>query len=123
LRSAGGLRLSQAFLIAPELERVYRAAASRRRRGPRGGACSDEIRKRCFTVIVSDYRMPDIDGVALLNQAASACPRIAPIMLSGDAEAQVMSRAVPTLRQLIAKPCDAATLRDAIQGAIEVATA
>jgi DNA-binding NtrC family response regulator len=78
----------------------------------------DEIRKGGFTVVVSDFRMPEVDGVALLNEAAAVCPEMVPIMLSGDAEAEVMTRAVPALRQLIRKPCDTATLRAAIEVAV-----
>jgi DNA-binding NtrC family response regulator len=62
--------------------------------------------------------MPQVDGVAVLNEAGAACPGVVPIMLSGDAEAEVMSRAVPTLHRLLKKPCDAGALRDAIEQAI-----
>jgi DNA-binding NtrC family response regulator len=74
-----------------------------------------EIRSRCFTVVVSDFRMPVVDGVALLNATADVCPRTARILLSGDAEAHAMARAVPALQELLVKPCDAATLRTAIE--------
>lgn len=80
-----------------------------------------EIHKGCFAVIVSDFRMPHIDGVALLNEAGVACPGTVQIMLSGDAEAAAMSRAVPALHRLLTKPCDAATLRHAIEQGIDAA--
>jgi DNA-binding NtrC family response regulator len=83
----------------------------------------DEIRTRCFTVVVSDFRMPHVDGVTLLCEVVARCPRAVPIMLSGDAEADVVSLEVPALRQLLIKPCDAATLRDAIERAIDAASA
>lgn len=83
--------------------------------GERGLA---EIRKRCFKVVVSDFRMPTVNGVALLLEAAAKCPGVVQIMLSGDAEAEAMSRAVPTLRALITKPCSVATLRAVIEQAI-----
>lgn len=81
----------------------------------------DEIRNGCFDVVVSDFRMPGVDGVALLNAIADSCPGTARIMLSGDAEAQVIARAVPTLQELLAKPCDGATLRGAIERGISAA--
>jgi DNA-binding NtrC family response regulator len=83
----------------------------------------EAIRNECFTVVVSDFRMPIIDGVALLNATADACPTTVRIMLSGDAEAQAMARAVPALHELLSKPCDAATLRDAIERGISAAQA
>jgi CheY-like chemotaxis protein len=83
-----------------------------------GQRALDEIQRSCFTVVVSDFRMPQIDGVAVLNQARASCPMTVQIMLSGDAEAPAMSRAVPDLHRLIRKPCDGVTLRQAIEHAI-----
>src|SRR5215475_1301603 len=54
----------------------------------------DEVHKGCFTVVVSDLRMPNVDGVTLLNAIGEACPATVRIMLSGDAEAAAMSQAV-----------------------------
>jgi DNA-binding NtrC family response regulator len=84
-----------------------------------GQRALDEIQRSCFTVVVSDFRMPQIDGVAVLNQARASCPTTVQIMLSGDAEAPAMSRAVPDLHRLIRKPCDGVTLRQAIEHAID----
>lgn len=81
----------------------------------------EEIHKGCFTVVVSDFRMPQVDGVAVLRQARVACPMTVQIMLSGDAEAPVMARAVPDLHLLIRKPCDSSTLRTALERAIDAA--
>jgi DNA-binding NtrC family response regulator len=83
----------------------------------------EAIRNDCFTVVVSDFRMPVVDGVTLLNATADACPSTVRIMLSGDAEAKVMARAVRELHELLAKPCDAATLRGAIERGISAAQA
>ena len=86
-----------------------------------GQRALDEIHKACFTVVISDFRMPQVDGVAVLNEARASCPMTMQIMLSGDAEAPAMSRAVPDLHLLIHKPVDAGTLRQAIEHAIDVA--
>ena len=86
-----------------------------------GQRALDEIHKACFTVVISDFRMPQVDGVAVLNEARASCPMTMQIMLSGDAEAPAMSRAVPDLHRLILKPCDAVTLRQAIEHALDVA--
>lgn len=81
----------------------------------------DEVNKGCFTVVVSDLRMPNVDGVKLLNAIGEACPATMRIILSGDAEATAMSRAVPALHCVLTKPCDSATLRNAIERAIDAA--
>jgi CheY-like chemotaxis protein len=86
--------------------------------GPRA---LEEVRKGCFAVVVSDFRMPIIDGVMLLNTIAAECPATVLIMLSGDTEAQVAALVVPGLQELVAKPCDAATLRGAIERGIKTA--
>lgn len=81
----------------------------------------DEVHKGCFTVVVSDLRMPNVDGVKLLNAIGEACPATVRIILSGDAEAAAMSQAVPALHCVLTKPCDSATLRSAIERAIDAA--
>ena len=81
----------------------------------------DEVHKGCFTVVVSDLRMPNVDGVQLLNAIGEACPKTVRIILSGDAEVTAMSQAVPELHCVLTKPCDSATLRHAIERAIDAA--
>jgi DNA-binding NtrC family response regulator len=86
-----------------------------------GQRALEEVQKACFTVVVCDLRMPNLDGVKLLNEIGATCPSTMQIMLSGDAEASAMSQAVPALHLLLTKPCDSATLRDAIERAISAA--
>jgi len=61
--------------------------------------------------------------VALLSAVPVPDPRSARkrIILSGDAEAAAMSQAVPALHCVLTKPCDSATLRSAIERAIDAA--
>ncbi len=72
-----------------------------------------------FDVVVSDMRMPGMDGATLLNRIKEASPSTARIMLSGHAEREAIVRALPALHQLLAKPCDAATLRATIERSLE----
>jgi len=74
-----------------------------------------EMRKQAFDVVVSDMRMPGIDGATLLNVVKDEFPATARIMLSGHAEREAIVRALPALHQLLSKPCDADTLRVAIE--------
>lgn len=79
-----------------------------------GEAALAEIRKQPFDVVVSDMRMPQIDGLALLRMIRDEAPATARIMLSGsDCES-----AMPEFHELLAKPCSAATLRAAIERAL-----
>lgn len=79
----------------------------------------DEIRKGPFDIVVSDMRMPGIDGAALLNVIKDECPSTVRIMLSGHADREAIVRALPALHQLLSKPCDAATLRGAIERSVD----
>ena len=81
----------------------------------------DEIRKEPFDIVVSDMRMPGIDGATLLNVIKDESPATVRIMLSGHADREAIVRALPALHQLLSKPCDAATLRGAIERSVDTA--
>lgn len=69
-------------------------------------------------VLVSDMRMPGIDGVALLTYAHLHHPAVVRFILSGFAEEAACLRAVPVAHQFLSKPCDAAHLESAIRRAL-----
>lgn len=78
-----------------------------------------EIRKEPFDIVVSDMRMPGIDGATLLNTIKDEFPATVRIMLSGHADREAIVRALPALHQLLSKPCDATTLRGAIERSLD----
>jgi DNA-binding NtrC family response regulator len=79
-----------------------------------GEAALEEIRRQPFDVVVSDMRMPQLDGHALFRLLRTEAPATARIMLSGsDCEA-----AVGDIDELLAKPCSASVLRSAIERAL-----
>jgi HD-like signal output (HDOD) protein len=84
-----------------------------------GQLALDEIRKAPFDIVVSDMRMPGIDGAMLLNLIKDECPATVRIMLSGHADREAIVRALPALHQLLSKPCDATTLRGAIERSLD----
>jgi HD-like signal output (HDOD) protein len=84
-----------------------------------GQLALDEIRKAPFDIVVSDMRMPGIDGAMLLNLIKDECPATVRIMLSGHADREAIVRALPALHQLLSKPCDAITLRGAIERSLD----
>jgi putative nucleotidyltransferase with HDIG domain len=65
-------------------------------------------------VIVSDMRMPGMDGWQLLTEIKNLYPQTVRLILSGHAEATSIMRAVGIIHQYIAKPCDAAVLKEVI---------
>ena len=62
-------------------------------------------------VIVSDMRMPGMDGTQLLTQVMERFPLTVRIILSGYADSSMVLKAVGPVHQYLAKPCDAATLQ------------
>ncbi|MGH9401646.1 MAG: HDOD domain-containing protein [Terriglobia bacterium] len=68
-----------------------------------------------FDVIVSDMRMPGMDGAALLARVRQEYPDVIRIILSGQAELNAAFRVAPVAHQFLAKPCDSGALRVAIE--------
>lgn len=66
-------------------------------------------------VVISDLRMPGMDGAALLELVRDRCPAAVRIVLSGQAEVRVMARAAAAAHRLIAKPCDTQDLASVIE--------
>lgn len=85
-----------------------------------GQAALDELAKRPFDVVVSDMRMPGIDGAALLTHVKELYPASARIILSGHAERDSIVRALPVAHQFLNKPCDATLLRVVVERACEL---
>ena len=65
-------------------------------------------------VIVSDMRMPGMDGWELLAEVKKRHPETVRLVLSGHADARSIMRAVGTAHQYLAKPCETRSLKDAI---------
>jgi len=65
-----------------------------------------------FSVIVSDMRMPGMDGVQLLSQVKEAYPDITRLMLTGNSDQDTAMEAVNKgqIFRFLTKPCSTATL-------------
>ena len=82
-----------------------------------GQAALAECAKGPFDVVVSDMRMPGMDGAALLRCIKDAYPTTVRIVLSGHAEREAVVRALPVAHQYMSKPCDSEQLRSVISRA------
>lgn len=69
----------------------------------------------CYDVVVTDMRMPHMDGAALLAIVREKYPGTLRIVLSGYAELEASYHAVPVAHQFLNKPCEAEKLRSAIE--------
>jgi CheY-like chemotaxis protein len=69
-------------------------------------------------VVISDMRMPGMDGAALLRGVQQLRPATVRIMLSGQAEGERDLRLIGPVQQFLDKPCDLTALRSAIDLAL-----
>ena len=67
-----------------------------------------------FDVVVTDMRMPEMNGAQLLAQIARDFPRAIRIVLSGYSDQDMILKSVCTAHQYLSKPCDAETLKAVI---------
>ncbi len=60
-----------------------------------------------FTIVVSDFRMPGINGVEFLSEVKKICPDTIRVLLTGFADAQTTITAVNegNIFRLLTKPC------------------
>ncbi|QDV69860.1 Hydrogenase transcriptional regulatory protein hupR1 [Rosistilla carotiformis] len=65
-------------------------------------------------ILVTDMRMPGMDGATLLDHVSRQSPGTSRIILSGQADRDTMYRAALPMHQFLSKPCDAKTLRDVL---------
>ncbi len=79
-----------------------------------GARAVTEIEQRPFDAIVTDMRMPSMDGVQLLDIVAQRWPETIRIVLSGYAEDEQTARLLPVAHQYLSKPCDPQVLENVI---------
>jgi putative nucleotidyltransferase with HDIG domain len=65
-------------------------------------------------VVVTDMRMPGMDGAELLKCVHERYPGVMRVILSGQFDAGVGMRAVPVAHQFLVKPCDPEKLKAVI---------
>jgi HD-like signal output (HDOD) protein len=84
-----------------------------------GGVEALEVMARQpIDVIVTDMRMPGMDGAQLLNEVRRRSPETVRVALSGQCDRQTVMSAIGSTHQYISKPCDAQQLKDTINHAI-----
>jgi len=68
-----------------------------------------------FDVVVSDMRMPGMDGATLLGHIRDLYPSTARLILSGYAEVKLATRAVSVAYRVLSKPCNGPELQATIE--------
>lgn len=77
-----------------------------------GGQAALEALEQCkFDAVISDMRMPSMDGAELLQRVKDRYPEIVRIVLSGQSEKEAVLRSIAPAHQYLAKPCDIRELK------------
>ena len=79
-----------------------------------GTAALETLGKKSFDVVVSDMRMPGMDGAQLLAQVRTLYPHVVRIVLSGHSDQELIKKSVGTAHQYLSKPCTAEALKETI---------
>jgi CheY-like chemotaxis protein len=80
-----------------------------------GQAALLATRQRAFDIVVSDLRMPGMDGAELLGHIREQFPSVARIVLSGYSEPDLSARAAKVAHRVLEKPCNAEEFKDTIE--------
>jgi HD-like signal output (HDOD) protein len=68
-----------------------------------------------FDVVVSDMRMPQMDGIELLSEIKKSYPHVVRIILSGHSDKQKVLDSIRVAHQYLAKPVQAEILKATIR--------
>jgi HD-like signal output (HDOD) protein len=79
-----------------------------------GARAIEELGRRHFDVLVTDMRMPGIDGPTLLSTCHARWPDVIRIVLSGYSDTAMLNRALTFTHQYLEKPCEPEQLENVI---------
>jgi putative nucleotidyltransferase with HDIG domain len=103
----------------PALDALRHRLLRRRRNWTVDGAASgplaiEQMERQPYDVIVTDMRMPGMDGAELLGIISDRWPQTIRIVLSGYADLRQTIRLVPFAHQYLSKPCDPGQLEEVV---------
>lgn len=78
------------------------------------------LQQASFDVIVSDIRMPGINGIELLKRVKEHYPAMTRLALSGHADLELALESSTIIHQFLAKPCETEILKATIQRAAKI---
>ncbi len=79
-----------------------------------GGAALELLESHPFDVIVSDMRMPGMDGEQLLGEVRRRFPQVLRIAQSGYSSSEIRLESARATHQFLSKPCNADTLKGTV---------
>jgi HD-like signal output (HDOD) protein len=79
-----------------------------------GFAALEHLAASPADVVVSDMRMPGMDGATLLSEIRALYPQTIRFILSGQSDQESVMRSVGPAHRFLSKPCDSNSLRSTI---------
>ena len=80
-----------------------------------------ELERGPVDVVVSDMRMPGMDGAELLRRVQQGWPSTLRMLLSGHTETDAAMRALNVAQQFLSKPCEPEALVGTIEDSLRIA--
>jgi len=80
-----------------------------------GTAALEAMQVEPFDVVVSDFRMPGIDGAQLLAEVQVRYPQTVRLILSGYTEQRDLATLASLAHQFLTKPCDPGELKRTVE--------
>ena len=85
-----------------------------------GAEALQALDKGAFDVVVTDVRMPAMDGMELLKQVKVRHPHLLRVILSGQSEQESLIRSSGVSHQYLTKPCSLEELKAAVERAFSL---
>ncbi|ACS80859.1 response regulator [Maridesulfovibrio salexigens] len=85
-----------------------------------GQEALDKLGKAEFDIVISDTKMPDMDGSELLRKVAEIQPDTIRITLSGHSDMQSLLKSAKHTHQFLSKPCNTEVLIGTIRKMMEL---
>ena len=76
-----------------------------------GAAALEALARESYDAIITDMRMPQMDGAQLLEQVKQKYPEVVRLVLSGQANRETVLRSLGPAHQYVFKPCDPQDLK------------
>jgi HD-like signal output (HDOD) protein len=76
-----------------------------------GAEALEAMARSHFDVVITDMRMPGMDGAQLLEQVKVRFPRTVRMILSGQSDRESILRSIGPTHQYLSKPCDVEELK------------